>query len=274
MRVLRRKFLSAIFILPATAALTAQIVVVEAASGECRAKPGSAAPLGSRWLYRVNRVDHRRCWFVSSQGAGGHSNLRGTASGRHRKFVRHGTRDVLNVQYDRTVGLEAASAQTAPTDTTLPPEQATLPDFATRWPDLPSSQGLLRRKVATITYTRPANNASTSSTPFPSVERAGEQSSVGDAFNSVLLGGALTASLFVAGGISYVARRRRRRDERYRNAAEPHQRTVVPGRSGTLTAKKWPLQTRHHISGRQASPPIAPADIDATAGTPKAELIA
>ena len=261
MRVLRRKFLSAIFVvLPATAALTAQTVVVEAASGECRAKPGSAAPLGSRWLYRVNRVDHRRCWFVSSQVVGGHSYMRRTASGRPRHFVRHSTRDVLNVRYDRTVGLETASAQAVPSDTMLPPEQATLPDFSTRWPDLPNSQGLLSRKVATITYTRPTNNASTSSTPFPSVERAGEQSSMGDAFNSVLLGGALTASLFVAGGISYVARRRRRRDERYKNAVEPHQRTVVPGRSGTLTRNKWPLQTRHHISGRQASPPIAPAD--------------
>jgi hypothetical protein len=259
-RVLRRKFLSAIFVvLPATAALTAQTVVVEAASGECSAKPGSAAPLGSRWLYRVNRVDHRRCWFVSSQVAGGHSYMRRTASGRPRHFVRHSTRDVLNVRYDHIVGPETASAQTAPTDTMLPLEQATHPDFAARWPDLPSSQGLLRRKVATITYTRPANNASTSSTPFPGVERA-EQSSLGDAFNSVLLGGALTASLFVAGGISYVARRRRRRDERYRNAVEPHQRTVVPGRSGTLTGDKWPLQTQHHISGRQASPPIAPAD--------------
>jgi hypothetical protein len=256
-RVLRRKLLSAIFVvLPATAALTAHTVVLEAASGECRTKPGPTAPLGSRWVYRVNRVDHRRCWFVSSQGEGGHSNLGRTASGRHRKFVRHGTRDVLNVQYDRTEGPETASA----TDTMLPIEQASLPDFAARWPDLPSSQDLPRRKVATITYTRPANNASTSSTPFSGIERAGEQPSLGDAFNSVLLGGALTASLFVAGGISYVARQRRRRDERYRNAVEPHQRTVVAGHSGTLTGNKWPMQTRHHISGRQASPPIAPAD--------------
>ena len=263
MRVLRRKFLSAIFVvLPATAALTAQTVVVEAASGECRAKPGPAAPQGSRWLYRVNRVDHRRCWFVSSQGAGGHSHMRRTASGRHRPFVRHSTRDVLNVRYDHTVGPETASAQTAPTDTMLPLEQATHPDFAARWPDLPSSQDLLRRKIATITYARPANDASTSSTPLSGLDRAGERSSVGDPFNSVLLGGALTTSLFVAGGISYVVRRRRRtpRDERYWNAVEPHRCTVVPSRSGTPTGNKWRLQTRHHIAGRQASPPIAPAD--------------
>ena len=153
-----------------------------------------------------------------------------------------------------------ASVQTAPTDTMLPLEKATHPDFAARWPDLPGSQDLLRRKIATITYARPANGASTSSTPLSGIEGAGERSSVGDAFNSVLLGGALMTSLFVAGGISYVVRRRRRRNERHRNAVEPHRRTVVPSRSGTPMENKWPMQTRHHISGRQASPPIAPAD--------------
>jgi hypothetical protein len=256
-RVLRRKLLSAIFVvLPATAALT----VVEAASGECRTKPGTTAPLGSRWVYRVDRVDHRRCWFVSSQGARSHSYMRRTASGWHRHLVRHSTRDVLNVRYDHPIGPETASTQTGPTDTMLPLEPATHRDFAARWPDPPGSQDLLRRKIATITYARPANGASTSSTPLSGIERAGEQSSVGNALNSVLLGGALTTSLFVAGGISYVVRRRRRRDARYRNAVEPHRRTVVPSRSGTPTENKWPMQTRHHISGRQASPPIAPAD--------------
>ena len=215
-------------VLPATIALTVQTAIVEAASDECRAKPGSAAPPGSGWYYRVNRADHRRCWYVSSQRTGGHSHPRRTASVGHRKLVSHGMRKVPNVLYDREIGPEMASAQMAPRDATLPVEQVTLPDFAARWPDLPNSQDLVLRKVRTITYTRPAGNAPTPSTPFVGAKRAAQQPSADEAsLNSVFLGGALTATLVVAGGISYFARRRRRhyRDERYATAEGPDQGT-------------------------------------------------
>jgi hypothetical protein len=33
---------------------------------ECRTSPGATGPSGSHWLYRINRTDHRRCWFLSS----------------------------------------------------------------------------------------------------------------------------------------------------------------------------------------------------------------
>ena len=137
-------------------------------------------------------------------------------------------RKVPNVLYDREIGPEMASAQMAPRDATLPVEQVTLPDFAARWPDLPNSQDLVLRKVRTITYTRPAGNAPTPSTPFVGAKRAAQQPSADEAsLNSVFLGGALTATLVVAGGISYFARRRRRhyRDERYATAEGPDQGT-------------------------------------------------
>src|ERR1700743_2979612 len=37
------------------------------AADECRPKPDSTAPSGSRWVYRINRADHRHCWFLSSK---------------------------------------------------------------------------------------------------------------------------------------------------------------------------------------------------------------
>ncbi len=67
-----------------------------------------------------------------------------------RRFVSRSRHEVPHVQYDREVNPEMASAQMAP-----PHEQAPLPDFAARWPDLPSSQDLGPRKVATISYTPP-----------------------------------------------------------------------------------------------------------------------
>ncbi len=256
--VLRRKLLSAILVvLPATAASTAQNTIVEAASDECRAKPGSAGPPGSRWHYRVNRVDHRRCWFVSSQGGSGHSRPRRTASMGRRHFVSRSRHEVPHVQYDREVNPEMASAQMA-----LPHEQAPLPDFAARWPDLPSSQDLGPRKVATISYARPTTNAPTLPTASVGAKRAVERSSAGEAFNSVFFGGALTATLLVAGGVSYFARRRRRspRDERHATTEGPDQATHMFARSDRLTGNKWPVQTRPNTSHRQTSPPTVPAD--------------
>jgi hypothetical protein len=220
------------------------------------------SPLQKYPHYRVNRVDHRRCWFVSSQGGSGHSRPRRTTSVGRRHFVSRSRHEVPHVQYDREVNPEMASAQMAPPDAALPLEQAPLPDFAARWPDLPSSQDLGPRKVATISYTRPTTNAPTLPTPSVGAKRAVEQSSAGEAFNSVFFGGALTATLLVAGGVSYFARRRRRtpRDERHATTEGPDQATHMFARSDRLTGNKWPVQTRHHASDRQTSPPTVPAD--------------
>ena len=59
---------------PAMASLLANVAIVQAAE-ECRLSPGTAAPPGSKWLYRINRADHRHCWFLSSKAGGPHSQL-------------------------------------------------------------------------------------------------------------------------------------------------------------------------------------------------------
>ena len=109
--MLGQKVLPAILLLlPATFALTVHTTVVEAASTECKAKPDSAAPAGSRWYYRANRVDHSRCWFLSSRNVSVHSRLRQTTSVTSGHFIRPNAGEVPDAQQDRQVGPQIASA--------------------------------------------------------------------------------------------------------------------------------------------------------------------
>ena len=109
--MLGQKVLPAILILsPASIALlSVQTTVVEAASNECKAKPDSAAPAGSRWYYRVSRVDQSRCWFLSSRDVSVHSRLSQTAPVT-RSHVITPTSEAPVTQQDRQIGPQIASA--------------------------------------------------------------------------------------------------------------------------------------------------------------------
>jgi hypothetical protein len=61
--------LSAILLLVAATVASLTTVEVGLSAEECRIAPGAAAPSGSHWLYRIHRIDHRRCWFLSSNAA-------------------------------------------------------------------------------------------------------------------------------------------------------------------------------------------------------------
>jgi len=63
-----------------TVLVTAQTSLAEPAADECKTKPGSSAPPGSHWYYRINRTDQRRCWFLGPEGAKVSSQARETAS--------------------------------------------------------------------------------------------------------------------------------------------------------------------------------------------------
>jgi len=82
---------AALFIMPAAAVLTTEATLVEAASEECMAKPGSSASTSSRWYYRVDRVNHRRCWFLSTRDLSAHSRMRRASSLRRRHLISRST---------------------------------------------------------------------------------------------------------------------------------------------------------------------------------------
>ena len=51
----------------ATVVLGAQASVAEPAADECKTTPGSSAPTGQHWYYRVNRSDQRHCWYLGAE---------------------------------------------------------------------------------------------------------------------------------------------------------------------------------------------------------------
>ena len=79
--MLGSKILPAIFlVLPPTILLMAQASAGTPAAADCRARPGSSAPEGTHWYYRVNRTDNRHCWYLSSAGMKVRSDSRAATS--------------------------------------------------------------------------------------------------------------------------------------------------------------------------------------------------
>src|ERR1700756_50648 len=72
--MLKPKVLSTGFVLmPAIVLLTVYSSVAESTAETCRSSPGSSAPPGLHWYYRVDRTNNRHCWYLHAQGAPVHS---------------------------------------------------------------------------------------------------------------------------------------------------------------------------------------------------------
>ena len=200
--MLGQKVLPAILLLSpaAIALLSVHTTVVEAASNECKAKPDSAAPAGTRWYYRVNRVDQSRCWFLSSRNVSVHSRLSQTASVTHSHVITP-TSEAPVTQQDRQIGPQIASA-IEPAGERLASGQTTVPQMA---PDPPRSDELLARKVATVSYrlsvasTQPPAGALVQAQPS-----GARDASIAD-FNFVFLGAVVATSLSFAGAVFHLS---------------------------------------------------------------------
>jgi hypothetical protein len=62
----------------AAVSLTARSTLAQRAADECITKPGSAAPEGKHWYFRVNRSDRRHCWYVGPDGMHARASVRPT----------------------------------------------------------------------------------------------------------------------------------------------------------------------------------------------------
>ena len=202
--LLRRmaKLLPAVaFIMPAAAVLTTQATLVEAASAQCMAQPGSSAPTGSRWYYRIDRVNHHRCWFLSSRDLSAHFSIRRTGALRHRDLINRSLRGAEIVEQSE---LDEKARQGS---TVLPNEQ-TLRELAAPQFDALTSAGLVTHKVTTISHAPPRIGAPTARGQHVDAMRAGEQSSArGANVDFVFLSGAFATALLVAGGAFQVVGR-------------------------------------------------------------------
>jgi hypothetical protein len=168
------------FTLPAVAGLTAHATPVEAESKDCRAKPGTSAPPGSNWHYRVDRVSQRRCWFLSSDDPRVHTPVGRTNSLGHRES---GGTTVADIK-QQSVADREAGAEEDPRLESVALDQ-TDQELAAPVSDASTPQALAPHKVLTM-HAQP---------------RAGKQNvGPGTDFDLILLSGALATTLLIAGG--------------------------------------------------------------------------
>jgi hypothetical protein len=187
-----------LLVVPALA-LWMSVSIVQAAE-ECRLKPGATAPSGSKWVYRVNRADHRHCWFLSSQAAGSYSHV------VHRYRHLAGDPEAAREDQQGDTDLQIASAPTNKSDVALAARLLAVSQAAA--PSEKSSDDLVPHSVPIILYRLPPANAQT--VTEPTIRALPAQTMTPAATtksNVVLLAGAAAAGLFFAGGVFHVTRR-------------------------------------------------------------------
>jgi hypothetical protein len=186
---------------PAAATFLVSVSIVQAAE-ECRLKPDSTASSGSRWLYRINRSDHRHCWYLSSKAGITHTHL----AHRYRRLAG----DPEAARQDQKSGDGDLQTAFAPPDKTDVAVAATLPSMSqAATPSTGQSpDDLIPRSVPTIVYRLPTASAQTvaaPTAPAPSVRTVTPAAT--SKSNVVLLAGAAAAALCFAGGVFHFTRR-------------------------------------------------------------------
>jgi hypothetical protein len=185
---------------------------------ECRPSPGSTAPAGSRWLYRINRTDHRHCWFLNSNLTGAHSHV----SGRSRRFKVDADKVREHQQTENDISGDATSKEKGHVVVAqLPTAPAAVPPSNRQ-----ASEALIARRVpVTVFRAQPAD--SRTETAVERVESTAPNAAVEP--NIGFLAGAVVAGLFFAGGVFHHARRRVR-------GHSPPDQAVVAGSPAGPTA--------------------------------------
>jgi len=130
---MRANFFVPVFlvILLAAVSLTARLSWAQRAADECVTKPGSAAPQGSHWYFRVNRSDRRHCWYVGPEGAKVRTPVRRAEPPMHPGLISPVTAE--------------GPGKTTPAEIKVGDSGAAM-DFAMRWPELPRSSDAVARK--------------------------------------------------------------------------------------------------------------------------------
>jgi hypothetical protein len=200
----------------ATAASLITVKFVQSAE-ECRAGPGSTAPAGSRWLYRINRTDHRRCWFLSSNLTSAHSHV----SGRSSRFKVDADKVQQNQQTENDRG-DATSKEKGRVVVAEPPTGPAAVPPSNRQ----GSEALFARRVPVTVFTVQSADSRTK-TAVERVESTAPKATVEP--NIGFLAGAVVAGLFFAGGVFHLARRRV-------GAHSPPDKAVVAGSPAGPTA--------------------------------------
>jgi hypothetical protein len=185
---------------PGIASLSAISTPIQAAE-ECRSRPGPTAPAGSRWLYRIDRADHRHCWFLSSATSGLHSQV----SHSHRHRARD--LDAIREGREHNSNPHAVAEVTDKTDGAVSVQPSAGPQVAIPLVDQ-SSQNLVPRSVQAVVYKLPPPSAQTVTQQAVDAPRvpSGTPTSARN-LNVIFLAGMAAAGLIFAGGVFHFALR-------------------------------------------------------------------
>jgi hypothetical protein len=226
------KILPAIFlVLPPTILLMAQASAGTPASADCRTRPGSSAPEGTHWYYRVNRTGNRHCWNLSSGGMKVRSDSRAATSDaalpsstpKRDNDSETARATPPQLRFAQIAPVEMPTAQVTPADPafleTRVDGHATAMDLTRRWPGLSASPNLEASEFSPISnsYTDMQTAADAEQQmpliwPVAEAERVGQQQDPAGqaAFGSVFLVSALAlGSLSLFGGVFKLVRRSR-----------------------------------------------------------------
>jgi hypothetical protein len=160
--MLKPKILSAALVLmPVVILMTGHSSVAESTSNDCKSGPGSSAPPGMHWYYRVDRANNHHCWYLHSQGMRVHSHADLTSQSPNSENVPDRLEPtlqtgVLQPAPQQTPDLQM-SAQRSPLDFGMREESVAM--FAARWVDLPRSVDLDRRETAGVATSYAAEQA-------------------------------------------------------------------------------------------------------------------
>lgn len=131
--------------------------LAQSAGDQCRSKPGSTAPPGTRWYYRVNPASNQRCWFLDHEGSKARQRTRDGAPTT--PLLRRPPQHENAGEAARAIPAQASAAPTtstaaaaliAPTHEVVSEvafneaagdKEAAAIDFDLRWPNLPMSLG-------------------------------------------------------------------------------------------------------------------------------------
>src|SRR5262245_40575635 len=230
--------LSAILFIPlGTVLVTAQTSLAEPASDDCQTKPGSSAPPGSHWYYRINRTDQRRCWFLGPEGAYVRSQARETAprvSSPTRTPPRENAVETAGavpapMELAQRTGLVAASTEShrvAAADFVAPPlsDLPKIPDLDAREPTTISNNSTTAREQTEAREEMPLKKS-----VLTEANHAGLQDPAPEITPmAVFIVGALMV-LLCAGAIFKLARRKTQSYRRDRHMVSSRPRRLHPG---------------------------------------------
>jgi hypothetical protein len=262
-------FVPAIVVVPLVTILwTAQTSLAQPAADACKTEPGSSAPPGSHWYYRVNRTDQRHCWFLGPEGAKVRSQAR-EAPSRGSSPTRTPQRENA-VETGRVFPAPMELAQRTPLEATSTKPHAA--EFAAPSSDLQKNPDLNAREPTTNGYTsehEPTDAQEEMIWPvLTEAERAGLPGAAQESGpGPVLLVGALAMVLLCTGVIFKLARRQ---TQPYRCDRRVAPRRLRPGQKvradmSETTARSNGFVRRSVAGARQRPSSVDPAhDIKAS----------